>query len=189
MNTIAIFCSGGGSNAEKILAFFSKKTDIRIGLIVVNKPNIGAITHANNYGIPTILVNKSDFYNTESLLGDLAGHKITHIVLAGWLWLIPVYLLQAYPEKIINIHPSLLPKYGGKGMYGHHVHEAVFANKETISGMTIHLVNTEFDKGKVLFQEAIDLETTDEPNKIAAKVLALEHKNYALVIEKWIVGA
>jgi phosphoribosylglycinamide formyltransferase-1 len=188
MYQIALFCSGGGSNAAKIMAYFVTHPNIRVALMVVNKPNIGALDYAHDYGIPTILTNKSSFSQTTELLATLADHQITHIVLAGWLWLVPTYLLEAYPDRVINIHPALLPKYGGKGMYGHHVHEAVHQNQETESGPTIHLANAEFDKGKILFVARCRLNSSDSPATIAAKVLALEHEYYTPVIEAWILN-
>ena len=129
-------------------------------------------------------MDRSFFYESEGILKVLKNEKIDLIVLAGFLWLIPSYLIKAYPNKIVNIHPSLLPKYGGKGMYGHYVHEAVKANNENESGMTIHFVNEEFDDGNQIFQAKCSLNESDSADEIAKKVLVLEHKHYAEVIDK-----
>ena len=181
---IAIFASGSGSNARKILEYFDEREDINVALIVTNKRKAGVLNHAQEFDVATLRIDRSFFYDSEAILKVLEKEKIDLIVLAGFLWLIPIYLIQAFPNKIVNIHPSLLPKYGGKGMYGHHVHEAVKANNETESGMTIHFVNEHFDEGNHIFQAKCDLEEEDSPEEIAKKVLVLEHRHYAEVIDK-----
>jgi len=153
---LAIFASGGGSNAEKIIEYFSTSTDL---------------------------------HNSEKVIDELSAHDINWIVLAGFLQLIPQSMIKKYNNRIINIHPALLPQYGGKGMYGHHVHRAVFNNFEKESGITIHLVNEEYDKGRILFQTTIELSTTDTPDLIASIVLQLEHKHYARIIENTIMDS
>jgi len=180
---IAIFASGSGSNARKILEYFEDREDIDVSLIVTNKRKAGVLQHAEEFDIPTLKIYRSYFYKTQGILKVLEDEKIDLIVLAGFLWLIPAYLIEAYPNKIVNIHPALLPKYGGKGMYGHHVHEAVKENKEKESGMTIHFVNERFDEGGHIFQAKCALEEGDTAEEIAKKVLKLEHANYAKVID------
>lgn len=181
---IAIFASGSGSNARKILEYFEDREDIDISLIVTNKRSAGVLKHAIEFDVPTLKIDRNFFYNSESILGVLQQEKIDLIVLAGFLWLIPSYLINAFPNKILNIHPSLLPKYGGKGMYGHHVHEAVKDNEDMESGMTIHYVNEKFDEGHHIFQAKCELMHSDTAAEIAAKVLVLEHKHYAMIIDK-----
>jgi len=183
---IAIFASGGGSNAEQIIRYFADHEQIAVNLIVSNKQKAGVLNRAKNYGIPALVIRKSQLKSGEELLGALERYGITHVVLAGFLLLIPAYLIAAYKDKILNIHPSLLPKYGGKGMYGEHVHKAVKANQEPFSGMTIHLVNQEYDKGEILFQKTVDLNKNDTSEAIARKVLSLEHSYYSKVIEGFI---
>ena len=182
MKRIAIFGSGGGSNARCILEYLSDSSEIEVSLIISNKASAGIFNHALEFGIPTLLLDRKGFYESESLLKHLADQKIDLIVLAGFLWLIPEYLIQAYPDKIINIHPALLPKYGGKGMYGMNVHRAVKEAGETESGITIHTIDEVYDRGMILYQEAVDLDGTESPEQIAEKVLKLEHANFARVV-------
>lgn len=181
---IAIFASGSGSNARKILEYFEDREDIDVSLIVTNKRKAGVIAHAKEFDVPTLRIDRAFFYDTEGILDVLKSEKIDLIVLAGFLWLIPGYLIEAYPNKIVNIHPALLPKYGGKGMYGHFVHEAVKTNGEKESGMTIHFVNEQFDEGGHIFQAKCELEETDSAEDIGRKVLALEHVHYARVVDE-----
>jgi len=184
MKNIAIFASGSGSNARKILEYFEERDDVQISIIVTNRSKAGVLQHAREFDIPTLRIDKDYFLNSDCILKVLETEKIDLIVLAGFLWLVPGYLVKSFPNKIINIHPALLPKYGGKGMYGHHVHKAVKANAETESGITIHYVNEKFDDGSHIFQAKCALETTDTPEQIAAKVLTLEHANYPQVIDQ-----
>lgn len=181
---IAIFASGSGSNAKKILEYFNERLDINVSLIVSNKRKAGVLNHAKSFGVPTLILDRPYFYDNTSILEVLENERIDLIVLAGFLWLIPVYLIEAYPDKIVNIHPALLPKYGGKGMYGHHVHEAVKSNNESESGMTIHFVNEHFDEGAHLFQAKCAITPDDSAEEIAKKVLQLEHRHYAEVIDR-----
>lgn len=181
---IAIFASGSGSNAREILEYFEDRVDIDVSLIVTNKRKAGVITHAIEFDVPTLRIDRPFFYDSKGILDVLKNEKIDLIVLAGFLWLIPTYLIEAYSNKIVNIHPALLPKYGGKGMYGHHVHEAVKANGDDESGMTIHYVNEQFDDGGHIFQAKCALEEADTAEDIARKVLKLEHFNYARVIDR-----
>ncbi len=181
---IAVFASGTGSNALKIIDYFRDKQYADIALIVSNKSTAGIISNPAAGHIPKLIITRHDFYKTNDLLSYLREHGITFIVLAGFLWKIPEYLIHSYPGKIINIHPALLPKYGGKGMYGNHVHEAVFANEEKQSGMTIHFVNENYDEGAIIFQSECDIQDASTPTEIARRVLILEHKYYAQIIDQ-----
>jgi phosphoribosylglycinamide formyltransferase-1 len=179
---IAIFASGTGSNARKIVAYFKSHPTIEIALVVSNKATAPVLDMARENHIPSLIINRATFYETTSILDVLK--EIDLVVLAGFLWLIPTYLIQHFPEKIINIHPALLPKYGGKGMYGKYVHQAVKAAGETKSGITIHYVNEVYDEGQIIFQKSCDLDVSDRPEQIAQKVLELEHAYFAPVIEQ-----
>jgi phosphoribosylglycinamide formyltransferase-1 len=185
---LAIFASGSGSNAEKIMAHFDRHPKIKVALLLSNKKEAGALLYAEKYKVPSLVFDRTSFYHSDDILTQLKSKGIDLIVLAGFLWLIPEQLLEAYPNRIINIHPSLLPKYGGKGMYGHHVHQAVFDNMETESGVSIHVVNKEYDKGEMLYQEKVALDITDTPDIIAQKVLRVEHQAYPTVIEQYVLS-
>ena len=180
---IAIFASGSGSNAESIINYFSKKTDIDVSLIVSNKSDAYVLTRAKNHNLDTLILDKAHFNSDKKMLDNLSKYNIDFIVLAGFLWLVPAYLVKAFPHRIINIHPALLPDYGGKGMYGKRVHQAVFDNNERTSGMTIHYVDEHYDEGHIIFQEKVELQASDTPDIIAQKVLELEHRHYARIIE------
>jgi len=182
---LAIFVSGGGSNANEIIHYFKKHADIQVALIVCNNPNAGALKIAENQGVPAIVFSKEDFYKNSTLFEALQRNAIDMIILAGFLWLIPGKLVQQYQNRILNIHPSLLPKYGGKGMYGHYVHEAVKADNAKETGVTIHLVNEKYDDGSVLFQKKCKILPEMQAEEIAALVLKLEHKYFSPVIEKY----
>jgi phosphoribosylglycinamide formyltransferase-1 len=184
VKNIAILASGAGSNAQKILEHFSDRMDIAVRLIVTNKQEAGVLNIAKVASIDTFIVTRDSFYATTDLLVELDKRNIDFIVLAGFLWLIPPYLIQHYPDRIINIHPALLPKYGGKGMYGHFVHEAVHLAKETHSGITIHYVNEKYDEGSIVFQERCEILPSDQPEDIARKVQVLEHSYYPTVIDQ-----
>lgn len=185
---IAIFASGGGSNADKICAFFKTHPDISVELIVSNKAEAGVLKVADRHGIESVYISKKYWQHPEIILPVLETSDTTHIVLAGFLSLIPDWLIAAYSGRIINIHPALLPQHGGKGMYGHHVHEAVKRSGELISGITIHEVNEHYDGGKVIFRKEVELDAEDTPEEIARKVLQAEHMYYAQVIEEWIMS-
>ena len=184
VKNIAILASGAGSNAQKILEHFSDRMDIAVRLIVSNKQDAGVLNIAKVASIDTFIVTRDSFYATTDLLVELDKRNIDFIVLAGFLWLIPPYLIQHYPDRIINIHPALLPKIGGKGMYGHFVHEAVHLAKETHSGITIHYVNEKYDEGSIVFQERCEILPSDQPEDIAKKVQVLEHSHYPTVIDQ-----
>ncbi|MFA0962078.1 phosphoribosylglycinamide formyltransferase [Roseivirga sp. BDSF3-8] len=186
MHKIAVFASGSGSNARKIFEHFKDHPEISVTLLLSNKPNAPVMQHAKDMRIPALSFTREDLYENGRVLDLLREFKIDFIALAGFLWLVPHSLTSAYPDRIVNIHPALLPKYGGKGMYGMNVHRAVKEAAEAVSGMTIHLVNEKYDEGKVLFQATTDLEPADAPEDIAAKVLALEHRHYPQVIQTYI---
>jgi phosphoribosylglycinamide formyltransferase 1 len=181
---IAIFASGKGSNAEEIIRHFRDHASISVHLIVSNNPRAMVLERASRYNIPAIVLNRKDFNAT--IAERLIELKITHIVLAGFLWLIPTSLLEKFPNRIINIHPALLPKFGGKGMYGMKIHELVRLSNEKESGITIHLVDEKYDEGRILFQHKCELTSADTPQQIAEKVHELEYTWYPKIIEKWI---
>jgi phosphoribosylglycinamide formyltransferase-1 len=184
MTSIAIFASGAGSNARKIIEHFSHHPKVRVDLIVCNKPNAGVLNIADEHGIPTLILDKEQFFRGNAYVDEFKVDDIGFIVLAGFLWKVPDALIHAYPGKIVNIHPALLPKYGGKGMYGNFVHEAVIANKEKESGISIHLVDEVYDHGKIIFQAKCEVKEDDTPESLAARIHELEHKHYAKVIEQ-----
>lgn len=183
---IVIFASGGGSNARAIIEYFKVKAGFEIVLIVSNNPNAGVLDIATAYDIPSLLISRTSFYKTQDILTALKG--IDLIVLAGFLWLIPTYLIKTFPSKIVNIHPALLPKYGGKGMYGIHVHRAVKAAAEKESGISIHYVNEAYDEGQLIFKLSCAIEPDDSPETIAKKVLILEHRHFAPTIEQLLLA-
>ncbi|MCB9225876.1 MAG: phosphoribosylglycinamide formyltransferase [Chitinophagales bacterium] len=182
---IAIFVSGRGSNAKAIIEQ-QNNLGFQVDLLVVSSAKAKAIDIAIENHIDYIVLDKEQFLNTNAIVNTLTQYNIELIILAGFLWKIPSYLINAFPEKILNIHPSLLPKYGGKGMYGMHIHKAVYQNKEKETGITIHLVNEHYDDGKILFQKAVEINKEDTPETIAEKVLKLEHKSFAPTIEKYL---
>lgn len=182
MKRIAIFASGSGSNAEKIADYFAGSTDVSIDLIVSNNPKAGVIDRARRLHIPVLLFDRTTFYQTDRITQLLQQQGIDLIVLAGFMWLMPAGLVQAFPNRIVNIHPALLPKFGGKGMYGHFVHEAVVAAQDTESGITIHFVNEHYDEGAPIFQANCPVTPTDTPDDVARKVQALEHDHYPRVV-------
>ena len=184
VKNIAILASGAGSNAQKILEHFSNRMDITVRLIVSNKQEAGVLNISKAASIDTFVVTRDSFYSSTDLLVELNKRNIDFIVLAGFLWLIPPYLIQHYPDRIINIHPALLPKYGGKRMYGHFVHEAVHLAKDNHSGITIHYVNEKYDEGSIVFQERCEILPSDQPEDIAKKVQILEHLYYPTVIDQ-----
>ncbi|WP_338143010.1 phosphoribosylglycinamide formyltransferase [Pseudoflavitalea rhizosphaerae] len=185
---IAVFASGAGSNAAKIIEYFKGKPGIEIGLIVCNKPEAGVLSIAQKEGIPTLLLEKEKFFRGNAYVDELQHANISFIVLAGFLWKIPVALVQAFSGRIVNIHPALLPNYGGKGMYGMHVHNAVITAKEKESGITIHFVDEVYDHGAVIYQAICSITDTDTPETLAQKIHQLEHAHYPRVIEEVITG-
>lgn len=183
MKRIAILASGTGSNARKIVEHLQDNQYIEVALIASNRSNAGVLKMADDYDIPTRVINRSDFYNSDIFLKELNSADIGWIILAGFLWLVPLNLVGAYNNRIVNIHPALLPAYGGKGMYGMNVHRSVKQNAEKISGMTIHLVNEQYDEGVIIFQGQTDINPEDSAEDIASKVLKLEHEYYPIVVE------
>lgn len=183
---IAIFASGNGSNAEEIIRYFKNYPSVSVTLLLSNNPNAYALTRAQNHGIPARVFDRTVYRDTTELLDWLAEAGVTHIVLAGFLWLVPQYMVDRYAGKIINIHPALLPKYGGKGMYGMKVHEAVKNSGDTESGITIHVVDARYDEGTVLFQATCPVYEHDSAEDIATKVHRLEYEHFPREIEKWI---
>ena len=184
---LAIFASGSGTNAEEIFKHFQNHPTIEVVLLLSNKPEAYALERAKKFNVEARVFNRTQFQD-ETVLAWLKEADVTHIVLAGFLWLIPEYLVKNFPDGIVNIHPALLPKYGGKGMYGAKVHEAVKVSGDTQTGITIHLVNEKYDEGKVLFQASCEVNAEDTPDDIAKKVHQLEYEHFPKVIEKWVLG-
>lgn len=180
---IAIFASGSGSNAQKIMEHFKRSTIAEVSLVLTNNPEAYVLQRADNFEIPSHIFDRHEFYDTDNVIRLLKNLQVDLIVLAGFLWLIPPSLLQAFPNKIINIHPSLLPKYGGKGMYGDRVHNAILAAGEEESGITIHFVNEHFDEGEVIHQSRFRIEAGDDLEMVKFKGQQLEHAHFAKVIE------
>lgn len=180
---IAIFASGSGSNAQKIMEHFKRSAVAEVALILTNNSEAYVLQRADNFEIPSHIFDRHEFYHTDDTIRLLKNLQIDLIVLAGFLWLIPPSLLQAFPNKIINIHPSLLPKYGGKGMYGDKVHKAILAAGEEESGITIHFVNEHFDEGEVIHQSRFKIEADDDLEMVKFKGQQLEHMHFAKVIE------
>lgn len=182
MKKIAIFASGSGSNAENIARYFQYSENLNIECIYSNKPDAFVLQRAASFNIHTEVFNRDQFYNTTEVVDSLKDKNVDLVVLAGFLWLVPPALVNNF--TIINIHPALLPKYGGKGMYGDKVHKCVVENKETESGITIHYVNEMYDDGDIIFQAKCDVLPTDSPEDVAHKVHALEYEHFPKVIEK-----
>jgi phosphoribosylglycinamide formyltransferase-1 len=183
MKKIAIFASGEGTNAQSVIDYF-KNSKVTIALIVCNNPKANVLNRASKNNIPSILIDREIFYNSDYILKKLQDSNIDLIVLAGFLWKIPDNILHSFPNKIINIHPALLPKFGGKGMYGMNVHKAVIEVGEKESGITIHYVNEHYDEGKIILQKKCDVSKNDNAETLAQKVLKLEHEWFPKVIEK-----
>jgi phosphoribosylglycinamide formyltransferase-1 len=188
MKNIAIFASGSGTNAQNIAEYFRDSDKARVSLILSNKNDAYVLERAKKLGIPTYVFNREDFYGSDKVLNLLNQYKTDLIVLAGFLWLIPSYLLAAYPNRIVNIHPALLPRHGGKGMYGDKVHQAVIASGDKKTGISIHYVNDHYDEGQVIFQEAFDVLETDTAESIAHKVHQLEYEHFPKVIEEMVAN-
>ena len=180
---IAIFASGSGSNAQKIMEHFKRNADAEVVLILTNNPQAYVLQRADNFEIPSHIFNRNEFYNSDDVINLLKNLQVDLIVLAGFLWLVPPTLLNAFPNKIINLHPALLPKYGGKGMYGDNVHKAVLAAGEEESGITIHFANVEFDEGEIIHQSRFKIEPGDSLEMVKFKVQQLEHQHFPKVIE------
>ncbi len=182
MINIAIFASGAGSNALNLIKYFNTNTHANIACVACNKTDAGVIDKAKAHNIPVFLFDKTLFDNEQLFMHRLAIYEINFIVLAGFLWKVPSYLVQQFPNKIINLHPALLPNYGGKGMYGMHVHTAVIANHETQSGITIHYVNEHYDEGQIIAQYTTEILPNDTPEILAQKIHLLEHTHLPSVV-------
>ena len=187
MKRISIFVSGNGTNLQRIAEYFSNNPDVEIVNVVCNNPKAYSIERAKNLGIPLRMVTKKEF-NTPEFTKEMQDLNLDLIVLAGFLLQIPESLVKAFPKKIINIHPALLPNYGGKGFYGEHVHEAIVAAKEPYSGITIHYVNEIYDNGEIIFQAKIALNDHETPDTVAAKIHVLEQANFPVIIEQVLFG-
>lgn len=179
---IAVFASGNGSNAQRIADYFKENGLARITAIYCNNPNAYVLERARAMQVPAVQFQRDAFYNTTAILGDLKQRETDWIVLAGFLWLMPAYILQAYPQRVVNIHPALLPAHGGKGMYGMHVHQAVIQAGDAESGITIHYVNEKYDEGDVIFQARCSIDHKDTPEMLAAKIHELEYAHFPKVI-------
>ena len=184
MTRIALFASGSGTNVENIANYFNGRTTAKPACVLCNNPDAFVLERAKRLGLESMTFTRNEFNDGKKIMEYLAKHDIDMIVLAGFLWLVPQYLIDAYPGRIVNIHPALLPKFGGKGMYGMHVHEAVKQSGETETGITIHLIDGNYDKGCTVFQAKVAIDPSDSPDDIANKVHALEYKYYPEVIEE-----
>lgn len=185
---LAVFASGAGSNAQTIIEHFRNHPQVRVALVVCNKPGAGVLDIAVNAGIPYLLIEKDIFFRGNAYVPELEQAKINWIILAGFLWKLPAALLAAYPDHILNIHPALLPKHGGKGMYGNFVHQAVLDARDMRSGITIHYVDEQYDHGDVIFQAECPVDPTDTAATLAAKIHRLEHQHYPSIIEQVVMG-
>lgn len=184
VRNLAIFASGAGSNAEKIIEHFRNHPSIKVALIVTNNAKAGVLTIAEKNRIPTLFIEKEAFFGGNSYINELKSAKIDFIVLAGFLWKIPANLIKEYPGKIVNIHPALLPRFGGKGMYGRFVHQAVTEQKEKESGISIHIVDEIYDHGEIIFQATCPVLENDTAETLAQRIHVLEHEHYPKVIEE-----
>lgn len=184
MKQIAIFASGAGSNAKNIIEYLGKTSNstAKVSLVVCNKPGAGVLTVAANNNIPSLIIDKEKFFRGNGYVDELTAANIDFIVLAGFLWKIPSALIKEFQGKMINIHPALLPKYGGKGMYGRFVHEAVLVNKEKESGITIHYVNEVYDNGQIVLQATCLISENDTPETLEKKVQVLEHRHFPAAV-------
>lgn len=187
MQRIAIFASGNGTNAERIIKHFKGHPSIEVSLVLSNKLTAKVLEKAKLLGVEIRVFSRDEFYNSEVVLEELKSNEVDLVVLAGFMWLVPEYLVKAYSDKMINVHPALLPKFGGKGMYGMNVHRAVKEAGETETGISIHLVNEEFDKGRILFQARCEVYENDAPEDIATKVHQLEYANFPVQIEQYLL--
>jgi phosphoribosylglycinamide formyltransferase-1 len=183
MKSIAIFASGSGSNAENLITHFRKTQCARVSVVLSNNPEAFVLERAKRLDVPSSCFSRTDFYQSETILAVLNKYEVDYVVLAGFLWLIPSYLIAAFPNRIVNIHPALLPNYGGKGMFGDNVHKAVVANGEKESGITIHYVNEKYDSGNIIFQAKCALAPGETPQSLAEKIHELEYKHFPDVVE------
>ncbi|MBP5327233.1 MAG: phosphoribosylglycinamide formyltransferase [Bacteroidales bacterium] len=183
---LAIFASGNGTNAQQITEYFSNRADVVVDIIIYNKRDAYVAVRAQNLGVESRFFSRRDFMESDVVLDLLKERNIDYVILAGFLLLVPENILQAYPHRVINIHPALLPKFGGKGMYGHHVHDAVVASHETETGITIHVVDNRYDCGTTIFQARCKVSPTDTPDDVAANIHLLEKEYFPKVIDAYI---
>jgi phosphoribosylglycinamide formyltransferase-1 len=184
MKHLAIFASGNGTNAKAIIEYFRQNPEVKIECIICNNAKGKVLTIAQEFQIPYYIISRSDLYKTDHVLNLLKSSNIDLVILAGFLWMIPVKLLEEFPNRIINIHPALLPKFGGEGMYGQRVHESVLYAGEKETGITIHYLNDKYDEGEIIFQKSIPLNEDDTSESIAERVHELEHEWYPRIIEE-----
>ena len=180
---VAIFASGAGSNAQKIIDYFKRNSFVKISLVVCNKKVAGVLDIAAKEKIPSLVIERNKFFEEDNYLPFLKERGIDFIVLAGFLWKMPIAIINSYPNRIVNIHPALLPKYGGKGMYGQRVHEAVILANDAVSGISIHYVDELYDHGNIIFQATCPIDETDTAESLAQKIHQLEHLHYPVLIE------
>lgn len=188
MKTIALFASGEGTNAENLIKYFAGNENVKVALVVINRKEAGARRRAEALGVPVEYLPKAAWQDSASVLALLEKYGVDAIVLAGFLLHVPDYLLEAYPDRIVNIHPALLPKHGGKGMYGMNVHEDVIASGDKESGITIHTIDSNYDRGTILFQAKCEVLPGDTAEDVAAKVHKLEYAHFPEVVEKWLAS-
>jgi phosphoribosylglycinamide formyltransferase-1 len=188
MKHLALFASGSGTNAENIIQQFRNEPQLNVSCVCTNRPDAYVIERAKRHGIPVLVFNRDDFYHRTTVLDYLEDRKIDWIILSGFLWLVPNSLIDKYRGRIINIHPALLPKFGGKGMYGHHVHQVVIDSGETHSGITIHYIDHEYDRGDIIFQARCPVDPGDTPESLASKVHHLEYEHFPRVIKEQVLG-
>ena len=187
MINIAIFASGSGTNAQKLMEYFSNNKTAKVKIILSNKPDAFVLERATKFSVPTMVFDRDDLYTDGKVLKELLRNRIDFIVLAGFLWLIPADIINHFTGRIINIHPALLPDYGGKGMYGNRVHRAVIENGEKESGISIHYVNEQYDEGDIIFQARCEVRADDTPEKLAERIHKLEYRYYPEIVEKVIL--
>ncbi|MGB3619249.1 MAG: phosphoribosylglycinamide formyltransferase [Catalinimonas sp.] len=185
MTHLALFCSGSGSNAERIMTYCADQPDLAVALLAANRADAYALTRAERFGVPTLVFDRKTFYETDEVLTALTAYGVDLVVLAGFLWRVPAELLRAFPDRVVNIHPALLPRHGGKGMWGMHVHHAVRAAGDGETGITIHLANERYDEGRTLFQARCPVRTGDTPEDIQRRVQGLEHEHFAAVVARY----
>ncbi|MFT6323675.1 MAG: phosphoribosylglycinamide formyltransferase-1 [Salibacteraceae bacterium] len=184
MKNIAIFASGSGTNAQKIMEHFENSSDVHVSLVLVNNPKAGVIQRADKFNVPVVVFKREQFNKSDEVVAILQSKQIDLVVLAGFLWLVPTHMVKAFPNRIVNIHPALLPNYGGKGMFGDNVHNAVIAAKDAESGITIHYVNEKYDDGAIIAQYTCTIEPGDTADDLASKIHKLEHQYFPQVIEQ-----
>jgi phosphoribosylglycinamide formyltransferase-1 len=189
MKNIAIFASGSGTNAQQITEYLNSSGIARVVLILSNKPGAFVLERARNLGVPSVVFNRKDFYESDSVIEVLQDNQVDFIILAGFLWFVPENFLKAYPRRIINIHPALLPFHGGKGMYGDKVHQAVIQSGDKRTGITIHFVNDHYDEGEIIYQDSFEVLPEDTPESIAQKVHELEYRHFPRVVAEVVMSS